>query len=711
MSRKLKVFILIALIALSWSAYHFGGLNQYFSFTSLKNNHELLIYQFESHKLSFILGYSALYIISTAVSFPGASILTIAAGAIMGMSTGVVVSLTASTIGSIFAFWMARYFLRGEIESRYAHTLFKVNEGIKKEGAYYLFTLRLVPLFPFFMVNLLLGVTSMSTWTYAWVSFIGMFPGSLLYVYAGREISKLNSMRDILSPSIIIAFTLIGIAPFLIKWILLQLNYILNLKKFKRPKNFDYNAIVIGAGSAGLVSALVGSTLKAKILLIEKDQMGGECLNTGCVPSKTLLKVARLAHSMQSSHELGLNTNLSSVNFQKLMAHVRSVILKIAPHDSLERYQSLGVDCLKGRASILSPYEVEVEGKTYTTKNIILATGASPFIPGIPGLNEVPYVTSETIWNINALPEQLLIIGGGAVGCELGQAFLRLGSRVVMVESHSSLLSSEDEDMSGILKESLEKEGIEIFLNSEVESIDAKSHECLIKTTSGIVTKKFDLVLVACGKMGRVAGFGLEDLNIELDSRRKIVTDQYLRVKNYPNIFACGDVAGPFELTNASSLQGWIASVNSLFGIFVKYKTSYEALPRTLFTEPELASVGLSEKSAIAKGIAYQVFSYDLAEFDRAIIDGKNHGKVKVLTATDSAEILGACIVGPSASESIHEFALGIQHGLGLDDIFSSSKIYPSYSEYNKFLSGVWKKQTTYPFLFNLLELFHRLRR
>ena len=711
MNKKLKVIFMISLMALSWWAYHFGGLNQYFSFGSLKSNQQVLMYQFETHKLGFILSYAILYIISTAISFPGASILTIAAGAIMGINLGVAVSLISSTIGSVFAFWMARYFMREEIESRYAHTIYKINEGIKKEGAYYLFTLRLIPIFPFFMVNLLLGITSMSTWTYTWVSFIGMFPGSLLYVYAGGEISKLNSLRDILSPSLIIAFTLIGVAPLLIKWGLSQLKYFLNLNKYNRPPKFDYNIIVIGAGAGGLVSSLIGSTLKAKVLLVEKDQMGGECLNKGCVPSKALIKIARNAHSFKHSSEMGLNIQIQKIDFVKVMDHVRSVVSKIAPHDSRERYQSLGVECISGSAKILSPFEVEVSGKSYSTKNIIIASGAESFIPEINGLSDVDFLTSETLWNLTSLPEDLLIIGGGPIGCELGQALSRLGAKVVIVESHPSLVSREDEDMSAILAQELQKEGIEIFLNSQVDSIDGKTKEYKIKTKDSLVTKKFDQILIACGKKGRVHNLGLENLSVELDHRQKIVTDEYLRVKGYPNIYACGDVVGPMELTNSSSLQGWIATVNSLFGEWVKFKSSYEALPRSLFTEPELASVGLNEKEARQKAIDYQVYSYDLKDFDRAIIDGTNNGKIKVLCAKDSAEILGACIVGPNASESIHEFALAIQHGLGLKEILSSSKVYPSYSEYNKYLAGAWKKQTTHPYLFKLLERYHRMRR
>lgn len=508
MNKKLKIILLFALLSFSWCAYHFGGLNQYFSFSSLKNNQQVLMYQFETHKLGFILSYALLYIVSTAVSFPGASILTIAAGAIMGLKLGVVVSLISSTIGSVFAFWIARYFMREEIESRYAHTLFKINEGIKKEGAYYLFTLRLIPIFPFFMVNLLLGITSMSTWTYAWVSFVGMFPGSLLYVYAGGELSKLNSLKDILSPSMIIALSLIGIAPFLLKWLLLQFKYFINLRKFKRPKRFDYNMIVIGGGAAGLVSSLIGSTLKAKVLLVEKERMGGECLNTGCVPSKALLKVSKLAHSIHHSTDLGIEAKLHNIDFLKIMEHVRKVVSMIAPHDSADRYQSLGVECVRGKAKIQSPFEVEVDGKTYTTKNIIIASGASSFIPEIKGLSEISYLTSETIWNLKTLPNDLLIVGGGAVGCELGQAFFRLGSRVVIVESHSSLVAREDEDMSDLLKESLQREGIEIFLNSQIEMIDGTTHEYHIKSPDGLISRKFDHVLIACGKKGESKNLG-----------------------------------------------------------------------------------------------------------------------------------------------------------------------------------------------------------
>jgi len=475
----------------------------------------------------------------------------------------------------------------------------------------------------------------------------------------------------------------------------------------------DYNIIAIGGGSAGLVSAYIGSVVKAKVALIEKHQMGGDCLNTGCVPSKALLRSAKILSYIKRSQDFGLKSAKVDFDFPDVMERVHSVIKKVAPHDSIERYTKLGVDCFTGSAKILSPQEVEVNGKTLTTKNIIIATGARPAIPPIPGLDQVDYLTTDTIWNLSKLPKKLMVMGGGPIGCELAQCFARLGSEVTIVEMLPDILIREDEEASRMVRQKFIAEGVDVRINSKCKEVvvqDGKNY-MLVEKDGGTDRVEFDRLLVAVGRAANAKGFGLEDIGVKLGPRGTVEVDPYLRTTTHKNIYACGDVAGPFQFTHTAAHQAWYCAVNALFSPFKKFKVDYSVIPWATFTDPEVARVGLNEKDAKEQGIPYEVATYGIDDLDRAIADSEDQGYVKVLTPPGKDKILGVTIVGYHAGDLITEYVLAMKHGLGLNQILGTIHIYPTMAEANKYAAGIWKKNHAPTGLLNFIQKFHAWRR
>jgi dihydrolipoamide dehydrogenase len=475
----------------------------------------------------------------------------------------------------------------------------------------------------------------------------------------------------------------------------------------------DYNIIAIGGGSAGLVSSYIGSVVKAKVALIEKHQMGGDCLNTGCVPSKALLRTGKILSYIKRSQDFGLKSAQVDFDFPDVMGRVHNVIKKVAPHDSIERYTKLGVDCFTGSAKILSPHEVEVNGTTLTTKNIIIATGARPAIPPIPGLDQVDYLTTDTIWNLNKLPKKLMVMGGGPIGCELAQCFVRLGSEVTLVEMLPDILIREDEEASHMVRQKFIAEGIDVRINSKCKEVvvqDGKNY-MLVEKDGNTERVEFDQLLVAVGRAANAKGFGLEDIGVKLGPRGTVEVDPYLRTTTHKNIYACGDVAGPFQFTHTAAHQAWYCAVNALFSPFKKFKVDYSVIPWATFTDPEVARVGLNEKDAKEQGIPYEVATYGIDDLDRAIADGEDKGYVKVLTPPGKDKILGVTIVGYHAGDLITEYVLAMKHGLGLNQILGTIHIYPTMAEANKYAAGIWKKNHAPTGLLNFIQKFHAWRR
>jgi len=641
-----------ALIIAIISCFFIFDLGHYLSLDYfMSQRDEIIQYAADQPVLSAAI-FFALYVLVTAFSLPAAAVITLAGGAIFGLWKGLLLVSFASTIGATLAFLMARTVLRDYVENKFSHMLSRVNEGIAKEGSFYLFGLRLVPLFPFFAVNLLMGLVQISTLRYFIVSQVGMLPGTFIFVNAGTQLAQVNELGQILSPTLLISFAALGVFPLLAKRLLEKLQASKQLRAYAKPKTFDSNLVVIGAGSGGLVSAYIAAAVKAKVDLIEKHQMGGDCLNTGCVPSKALIRSAKINHHIKTASHYGLSVQESSVDFRAVMERVQTVIDKIEPHDSIERYTGLGVDCHKGEAEIIDPYRVKVNDQIITTRNIVVATGARPRVPELPGLSGAPYFTSDTIWSLREKPKNLVVIGAGPIGCELAQSFYRLGVTTTLVNDIGRILPKEDADMALLVRQRMESEGLPLKLERKAVAVHKTENEYELELQHANETERlpFDCLLFSVGRIANTKGFGLENLNIDLSPQGTIKVNEYLQT-SMPNIYAVGDVVGPYQLTHAASHQAWYAAVNALFGSLKRFKIDYSVMPWATFTDPEIARVGLSEDEAIAANIPYQVVRYGIDDLDRAIADGSDFGGIKLLVQPGKDKVLGACIVGTGAGD------------------------------------------------------------
>ena len=707
-----RKWFLLSLLVLFVGAFFYFDLGRYLGFEFLQSQRDQLMAWKQADPLLTALLFFLIYILVTALSLPGASVMTLAVGAVYGLAWGTLLVSFASTIGATLAFLIARFLLRDMVQGRYGDRLQAINAGIEKDGAFYLFTLRLVPLFPFFIINLLMGLTPIRTLTYFWVSQVGMLAGTLVYVNAGTQLASLESVSGILSPGLLGSFVLLGIFPLLAKKLVAMFKARQALQGWQRPQHFDRNLVVIGAGSAGLVASLIGAAVKAKVSLIEKHKMGGDCLNTGCVPSKALIRSSRLLAQSRRAEEWGFDEIEVKYDFAKIMQRVQRVVREVEPHDSVERYTGLGVEVIESEARITSPYTVEVDGRELKTRGIVIATGARPFVPPIPGLDKLDYLTSDNLWQLRELPPRLLVLGGGPIGCELSQAFARFGSQVTIVEMLPRLMIREDEDVAELVMERFREEGIHLLLGHRATEfvLDGDEKRLICDRDGEQVVVAFDQVLVAVGRRPNTTGFGLEELDIPLNPNGTVQTNEYLQTR-IPTIYACGDVAGPYQFTHVAGHQAWYAAVNALFGGFRKFKVDYSVIPFATFTDPEVARVGLNEQEARQQGIDYEVTKFDLAELDRAITEGEAHGMVKVLTAPGKDKVLGATIVGENAGELIGEFTAAMKHGFGLNKILGTIHIYPTLFEANKYAAGVWKRAHAPEKLLTWVERFHTWRR
>ena len=708
MKKILVVVIVVALIA----AYFIFDLGQFLNLEYIKAQQGRIMEYRDANPVQTALMFFVLYILITGLSLPGAAIITLVAGAIFGLVVGSILVSFASSIGATCAFLVSRFVLRDSIQSRYGDKLRAINEGVEKDGALYLFTLRLVPLFPFFVINLLMGLTPISTKKFYIVSQIGMLAGTVVYVNAGTQLAKIDSLSGILSPALIASFVLLGIFPLLAKKIIDVVKSRKVLGKFPKPKKFDFNVVVIGAGSAGLVAAYIAAAVKAKVALVEKGSMGGDCLNTGCVPSKALIRTAKFMAHQKRSAEFGIHTAHAEFEFSDVMARIRRVISNIEPHDSVERYTGLGVDCFSGNATIESPYCVDVDGKKLTTKSIVIAAGAEPFVPPVPGIDEMDYLTSDTLWEMEQLPQRLVILGGGPIGSELAQAFARLGSNVTQVEMLSRILPREDQEFSEMVMEKFRADGVNVLVDHRAEQflLEDGVKTLICKHKEEEVKIQFDALIVAVGRKARTAGYGIKELGIELSMTKTIQTNEFLET-NFPNIYACGDVSGPYQFTHVGAHQATYASTNALLRPFYSRRVDYSVIPWATFTDPEVARVGLNELEALEKGVQYEVTRYDMKDLSRAIADEETHGCIKILTVPGKDKILGVTIAGDHAGDVIAEFILAMQHGLGLNKILGAIHIYPTLSESVRLAAGNWRRAHVSAKAIAFLERFHKWRR
>jgi pyruvate/2-oxoglutarate dehydrogenase complex dihydrolipoamide dehydrogenase (E3) component/uncharacterized membrane protein YdjX (TVP38/TMEM64 family) len=696
--------LVVAIVVLVFAAFFAAGGSRYFTFENLKAQQAALEAWRSAYPWQTMGAFFALYVAFTSASLPAASLLTILAGAIFGFGWGVLLVSFASALGATLAMLAARFVLRDWVQARFGAQLRGVNQGIEKEGGFYLFTLRLIPAVPYFLINLAMGLTPIRPWTFYWVSQLAMFPATVLYVNAGTQLGRLESLRGVLSWQLIGAFVLLGFFPLIAKRALEAFKARRVYARWRKPRRFDRNLVVIGGGSAGLVAAYIAAAVRAKVTLVEKHRMGGDCLNTGCVPSKALIKSARVLHEIRNASGYGIKAAKADFDFADVMERVQRVVREIEPHDSVERYTQLGVECLSGAARITSPWTVEVDGKALTTRSIVIAAGATPLVPRIPGIENVEVLTSDNVWALRKLPARLAVLGGGPIGCELAQAFARFGSKVTQVEMLPRLLSREDPEVSEMVAAQFRAEGIDVRTGHRAVRVEKGALIC--EHDNQTSTVPFDALLCALGRVPNTAGYGLEALGIPVTKARTVETNDYLQTL-YPNIYACGDVAGPYQFTHVGAHQAWFASVNALFGGLRRFRADYSVIPWATFTDPEVARVGLNETEAAERGIAYEVSRYGLEDLDRAIADGAARGLVKVLTAPGRDRILGATIVGERAGDLIIEFITAMKHGIGLNKILGTIHIYPTFAEANKYAAGVWKKAHAPQGVLRQLERFH----
>ena len=707
-----KKGIIVAVVVILIGLFFVFDLHHFLTLTELKSRQEAFQQFYLANRLVTLGSYFLLYIVVTALSLPGAAVMTLAGGALFGFLPALIVVSFASTIGATLAFLVSRFLLRDWVQGKFGERLKALNDGIAKEGGFYLFTLRLVPLFPFFVINLVMGLTPMRVWTYYWVSQVGMLAGTMVYVNAGTQLGQIDSLGGILSPGLLLSFALLGVFPLLARKGVDIMKKRKSMKDYPRPDKFDYNIVVLGAGSAGLVSSYIAAAVKSKVALIEREKMGGDCLNTGCVPSKALIRSAKILNYGRRADEFGLKKTAIDFDFAAVMERVQQVVKKIEPHDSVERYTNLGVDCIQGEARITSPYTVEVGGRTLTTRNIIVATGAAPLVPQIPGLDQIDYLTSDNFWQLRELPKRLVVLGGGPIGCEMTQALARFGAQVTQVEMAPQIMGREDSDVADFVRARFAAEGVRVLTGHAAKEVVVKGNDKLLvcEHQGERVEIPFDQLLVAVGRKARVAGFGLEELGVRLSERGTVAVDPFMRT-NIPNIFCAGDVAGPYQFTHVAAHHAWFAAVNALFGEVKKFRVDYRVIPWCTFTDPEVARVGLNEADARAQGIPYELTRFELEELDRAIAEEETHGWVKVITVPGKDKILGATIVGAHAGDLIAEYILAMKHGLGLNKILGTIHPYPTLAEANKMTAGAWKKAHAPEKLLAWVEKYHAWRR
>jgi len=716
----MKKLFLVLLMVLATSLFFYFDLNELLTLTGMKAS----LASFEAWRSSspFLAAgiFFLIYVLVTALSLPGAAIMTLAGGALFGLMAGTIIVSFASSAGALLAFLVSRYVLRDMVHAKFdGERLRAINAGIKRDGAFYLFTLRLIPLFPFFLINLLMGLTAIRGVTFYWISQLGMLAGTIVYVNAGTQLAQLDSLSGILSPALIFSFALLGLFPLLARKAVALIRARRVYARWKKPARFDRNMVVIGAGAGGLVSAYIAAAVNAKVTLIETHKMGGDCLNYGCIPSKALIRSAKLAHQMRHAGDYGLTSAEPGFSFKQVMQRVHDVIRAVEPHDSSERYTALGVEVLQGYARIVDPWTVEIttndgEVQRLTPRAIVIATGARPFVPPLPGIEEVGYVTSDTLWErfagLDTPPKRLLVLGGGPIGCELAQSMARLGSAVTQVEMAPRIMIREDEEVSVLAAASLRRDGIELLTAHKALRCERDGERKFIVVEHDGEERRieFDELLCAVGRSARLTGYGLEELGIE--TARTIVTNEYLETI-YPNIYAAGDVAGPYQFTHVAAHQAWYAAVNGLFGNLKRFKVDYRVIPWATFIDPEVARVGLNEQEAREQGVAFEVTRYGMDDLDRAIADGAAHGFVKVLTLPGKDRILGVTIVGEHAGDLLAEFVLAMKHGLGLNKILGTIHSYPTWAEANKYAAGEWKRAHAPKRILSWLRRYHTWRR
>jgi pyruvate/2-oxoglutarate dehydrogenase complex dihydrolipoamide dehydrogenase (E3) component/uncharacterized membrane protein YdjX (TVP38/TMEM64 family) len=693
--------------------------------------------------------FTFIYIIAVVAALPG-SALSIAAGALFGSVLGVILVSIGATVGASLAFLISRYFARESMVNWLGKNerFQRLDRLTEEQGAAIVALTRLVPLFPFNLLNYGFGLTRVPFWTYVFWSWLCMLPGIILYVVGADAVAKVLAQGKI-------PWYLVGAFLAVLIFLVIVVRYakgrlgtsdkaapagkasnpadlpatpeVSPLDEYNqelvanvRPGDWInpepaavYNLVVIGAGTAGLVTAAGAAGLGAKVALVERHLMGGDCLNYGCVPSKAVIRSSRLCAELSRAGTLGIQTPAGvEVDFAAVMARMRRLRAGISEHDSARRFRDLGVDVFLGQARFTGRDSIEVGGKTLRFKKAVIATGGRAVHPNIPGLSEAGFLTNETVFSLTERPGRLLVMGGGPIGCEFAQAMQRLGCQVTLLHKYDRLMNREDPDAAKIVQKIFLKEGITLIYNAKPLRVDRGGTGKVVQYEhdgqAGVI--EVDEILIGAGRAPNVEGLNLEAAGVAYEGGkgRGVVVNDKLQTAN-PNIYAAGDVCLPYQFTHLADASARIVIQNALF--FGSKKLSALTIPWCTYTDPEVAHVGLSEQEAQKKKIAYQIFMKPLKEVDRAILDGEEEGFVKILVKAGSDKILGATIVASHAGEMISEVTCAMAGNVGLGALAGVIHPYPTQAEAIRATGDLYNRTRLTPFVKNLFTRFLAWRR
>ncbi len=693
---------------------------------------------------------AAAYAVLTVAMIPG-SALTIGSGLIFGFWKGFAVVTVGANLGALGAFLLARTLFRERAEAlaRGQKTFRAVDSAIAREGFRIVLLLRLSPVFPFTVLNVLLGVTGISAASYVLANLIGMLPGTLMFVYLGtlgeaaagtqslgqtvlrivglaatvvvtvvitriaRRALKAASLDGGANPGVAPEAAPVGAGAKTIPGDAYDQALLASVKPTAHVNPIPqdrYNLVVIGAGTAGLVTAAGGAGLGAKVALIEKHMFGGDCLNVGCVPSKGIIRAGRAAAAVREAGAFGIRlAGEPRIDFAATMERMRRLRAGIAPHDSVKRFSELGIDVYLGEGRFTGPDEIEVGGNKLRFQAAVIATGARATFPRIPGIEEVEPLTNENVFTLTELPRSLILLGAGAIGCEMAQTFRRLGSEVTIVIRGNRIMTREDPDAALIVQRKFEQEGIRVLTGSAIKRAEKRGGKkvIVIERDGSEESVEADQILIGMGRAPNVEGLGLSAAGIAYGTEG-VTVDANMRTTN-PRVFAAGDICSRLKFTHAADAQARIVLRNALF--FGRARATDLVIPWCTYTDPEIAHVGCYEKEARDRGLAVTTFTVPLEDVDRAILDGETEGFGRIHLKSGTDRILGATVVASHAGDMIGELTMAIQNGLGAGKLASVIHPYPTQGEVVRKLGDAYMRTKLTPGVKRIMARILRWRR
>ncbi len=686
--------LLLGILAAAVAAFFTLDLGQYLTLESIKANSGALhakvqAYPWWSRSLFFIV-----YALLTALSFPGTVVLTLLAGALFGLLEGTLLVSLASNFGAVAAMLISRFLLRDWIQRRFGKQIAGINRGLARDGAFYLVSLRLIPIVPFVLLNPALGLTRVGLWTFWWTTQLGMLPGHAIYVNAGRQLVRIDSLSGILSPGMITTLVLLAVFPLVATRLLTSYKARLAYRGWRRPKHFERNLVVVGGGTGGLATARIAASLCARVSLLERERLGGVAMHEGGVPARALRRQANRLHGLRSDPRVASSLDVAG-GFSQAMDDMQRLTRAAMKSASSEHYARLGVEVIMAEGRLSSPWTVEAGGRSLSSRAIVIATGSRPCVPPIAGLEAIEPLTCDNLWDLREPPGRLLVLGGGAGACEFAQSFQRLGCQVTLVSERETLLEQEDPEAAGVVLAALRADGVELQLGLAPLRVEVDGDECLLvcrRGEEGEQALPFDRLLLALGQHADIRGLGLDELGLRCGEDGSLEVDEYLTTR-FPNIYAVGSVAGPYGAPHVAEHQAWYAAVNALFGDFKRFAVSERVIPRAVFTTPEVASVGLSEPEARAQGTEFDVTRVPLGALSGAIAEEAGEGFIKVLTERGKDRILGVSIVGEQASETLAGFVVAMKHKIGMNRLADTVHLGATLGDASRLLAETWQRQ------------------